>query len=37
VRQEFAAPIRVDVEEKMRLDLPSGGKLKIAIIEMEED
>ena len=34
VREEFAAPIRVDVEEKERLDPTSGGKLKIAIVEI---
>jgi phenylacetate-CoA ligase len=37
VQQEFAAPIRVEVQEKERLDLPAGGKLKIAIIEMDGD
>jgi phenylacetate-CoA ligase len=36
VRQEFEAPIRVDVEVKERLELPVGGKLKIAVIEIEE-
>jgi len=36
VREEFAAPIRVDVEEKDRLEPTSGGKLKIAVIEMDE-
>jgi hypothetical protein len=36
VQQEFAAPIRVDVEEKDRLEPTSCGKLKIAIIEMDE-
>jgi phenylacetate-CoA ligase len=37
VQDEFAAPIRVDVEEKQRLELARGCKLKIAIIEMEEN
>jgi phenylacetate-CoA ligase len=36
VQQEFEAPIRVEVEAKERLERPPGGKLKIAIIEMEE-
>jgi phenylacetate-CoA ligase len=36
VWDEFGAPIRVDVEAKERLELPPGGKLKIAVIEMED-
>lgn len=35
VREEFEAPIRVDVEEKAHLERPAGGKLKIAVIEIE--
>jgi phenylacetate-CoA ligase len=34
VREEFAAPIRVDVEEKDRLEPTSGGKVQIAVIEI---
>jgi phenylacetate-CoA ligase len=36
VRDEFEAPIRVDVEERPWLDRPAGGKLKIALIEMDD-
>jgi phenylacetate-CoA ligase len=36
VWDEFGAPIRVDVEEKERLELPPGGKLKIAVIELDD-
>jgi hypothetical protein len=35
IQEEFAAPIRVDVELKDCLERPAGGKLNIAIIEME--
>ena len=37
VHEECEMPIRVDVEEKARLELPPGGKLKIAIVEVEEN
>jgi phenylacetate-CoA ligase len=36
VHAECEAPIRVDVEEKTYLERPAGGKLKIALIEMDE-
>jgi phenylacetate-CoA ligase len=36
VQQEFGAPIRVDVETCERLELTPGGKVRRAIIEMEE-
>jgi phenylacetate-coenzyme A ligase PaaK-like adenylate-forming protein len=36
VRQEFGAPIRVDVETKDCLERSPGGKLKRFVIEMEE-
>jgi phenylacetate-CoA ligase len=35
VRQEMESEPRVDVEEKATLERPAGGKLKIAIIEMD--
>lgn len=36
VRDEFEAPLRVDVEEKTCLERPAGGKLKVAVIELDE-
>jgi phenylacetate-CoA ligase len=36
VQEEFEAPIRVDVEEKEFMERPPGGKLKIAIVELEQ-
>ena len=35
IQAEFEAPVRVDVELKDSLERPPGGKLKIAIIELE--
>lgn len=36
VHEHVEAPIRVDVELRERLELPPGGKLRIAVIEMDE-
>lgn len=36
VQTEFGAPIRVDVEEHAFLERPAGGKLRIAVVELEE-
>lgn len=36
VEREFAYPIRVDVEEKARLERQPGGKLRIAVVEMAD-
>jgi phenylacetate-CoA ligase len=36
VHDEFECPIRVDVEEREFLERPAGGKLKFAVVEMEE-
>jgi phenylacetate-CoA ligase len=36
VQEQFGAPIRVDVEPRERLELSPGGKMRRAIIEMEE-
>ncbi len=36
VQHEFETPIRVDVEMKERLEPTSGGKVKIAIIELDD-
>jgi phenylacetate-CoA ligase len=35
VREEFEAPVRVEVEEKDCLERPPGGKLKVALVEMD--
>jgi phenylacetate-CoA ligase len=35
VQEEFAAPVRVEVEERASLERPAGGKLKVVVIEME--
>lgn len=35
VQEELESPIRVDVEEKAFLERPPGGKLRVAILEME--
>lgn len=36
VQTEMETPVRVDVEVKSKLERPAGGKLRIAIIEMDE-
>jgi hypothetical protein len=36
VREEFEAPIRVDVEVKPVLERSPGGKWKLVVIEMEQ-
>jgi phenylacetate-CoA ligase len=35
VHEEFEAPIHVDIEPKEFLERPPGGKLKLALVEME--
>ena len=35
IRAELEAPVRVDVELKDSLERPPGGKLKIAVVELE--
>jgi phenylacetate-CoA ligase len=35
VHEEFETPIRVTIEERDALERPAGGKLKLAVIEME--
>ena len=37
VRNEMDAEVRVDVDEYEVLERPAGGKLKIAVVEMEEE